>query len=362
MSEDGKWGRRIFGLAIGATVIAAIGVAVWSLRRPPLADPDKDIANSWNESIAKLGILSLYPPQEDFHVGDVWAMAIGNANDPTPLASRAIRIGTIDLIPAIRKGLGAHPAFDDTPARTEEVGYRALPSLVPLAPTGDAGLPITMVAFPGLNISRSIRSGSGVDWGGWLGGADGTGDLVEQITIPTAATYGAPQIDVYAGYLRWCADERYRALCRDAPVRQLLSYTEPRVLSVKDGKYVFDLQLLVISRVYLMREIDHRLAASNGRSLSWAHQSSTAGTAPPAGNGGTSPPTTESSTAPTEPAGAEETTAGKDQTGGAVSIRYGDTASSSISMQSQVFQRPLVFGYRAMAFALEPSKPAGSAP
>jgi len=354
------------GVSFGLLIAAALGLGMWTILRPPLAAPEKDIAQAWNESIAKLGILALYPPQEDFHVGDVWAMAIRNANDETPFASRAVRVGTIDLLDAIRGGLGPHPAFDDTPVAADGVGYRTLPRHVSLVAPDGAQIPVTMAAFPGLAINRTIASGAGIDAGGWNGGADGRASLVERITIPAAATYGAPLVEVYTGYLTWCADPRYRALCTDAAVRQIMSYSHPDVLRVEEGKYLYRLQLLVISRVYLMREINHELTVTDFRGITAAfgHDRADAASPAPASTGEPATPAPDgqdgSAADPTAAAARPENSMTANPRTRAGALLHADgSLSSAISMPNQVFQRPLVFGYRAMAFALEPSQPKG---
>src|ERR1700719_3917330 len=66
--------RRWFWQGLcAAFVLAFILVVV----RPfaPSEDPNEaDVAVKWNQSIAKLGILPIYPPEEDFYVGDVWGI------------------------------------------------------------------------------------------------------------------------------------------------------------------------------------------------------------------------------------------------------------------------------------------------
>lgn len=47
--------------------IAAVGFFVWKVVRPfdPALAPQPDIATQWSESVARLGIDPLFPPQED---------------------------------------------------------------------------------------------------------------------------------------------------------------------------------------------------------------------------------------------------------------------------------------------------------
>jgi hypothetical protein len=84
---------------------------------------EKDVAAAWNEGIARLGILPVYPPGEDFYVGDVWAVIAG-ANVPgtnesksagqTTLLGKSVRIANIDLRKEMQAAKNQQPKFSDT--------------------------------------------------------------------------------------------------------------------------------------------------------------------------------------------------------------------------------------------------------
>ena len=42
-------------------------------------NPEKELATEWNVGIAQLGISPVYPPEEDFYVGDILAVVSGLA-------------------------------------------------------------------------------------------------------------------------------------------------------------------------------------------------------------------------------------------------------------------------------------------
>jgi hypothetical protein len=86
-----------------------------------------DVASAWNDGIARLGILPVYPASEDFNVGDVWA-TIRKADDTDPndqdtsakrntkstWLGKSVRIGYIDLRPDIEEANEKKPVFPDT--------------------------------------------------------------------------------------------------------------------------------------------------------------------------------------------------------------------------------------------------------
>jgi hypothetical protein len=332
------------------------GVCAWALLKPPLTPPDANVARDWHASISKYGLEVLYPPQEDFHVGDIWAMPISAAKENTDIHRRAVRIGSLDLTKLWNSAPGTHPQFEDTPEKSA-TGYRLMPKRVVLsAPSASEGIPLTIAEFPDLSITRAYQGGGQWSLAGWFGGADAQGDLVERISIPAVATYGASAVDIYGGYLRWCRAKETRALCTDKVVRQIFSYTNPWILDDKDGAYLHKLQLVVIARVYLMREINQQLVSTRSRGfvaeapapLVKAETTSETATS---GSGDAKPPANAQ-----DGAAARIATVQKNA-GSAPGLRLGDAESSGITMPDRVFQRPLAFGYRSLAFALPASQP-----
>jgi hypothetical protein len=55
-----------------------------------LGSKSEDIASSWNASISRLGISPIFPPQEDFYVGDIWAVIV-DSESMTRLAPSAMQ-------------------------------------------------------------------------------------------------------------------------------------------------------------------------------------------------------------------------------------------------------------------------------
>jgi hypothetical protein len=72
---------------------------------------DDDVAAAWTTSISRLGILPVYPPSEDIHVGDLWGV-VADAED-TLLLNKAVRLAQINLRDEV-VGDARGPMFADT--------------------------------------------------------------------------------------------------------------------------------------------------------------------------------------------------------------------------------------------------------
>ena len=128
--EQQGWDRlkaRVWPVASGVLLTALVVAIGWPFLNTPDPTPD-DIATSWNKGIARLGLLPVFPPSEDLHVGDIWAVVVEDAADPSaPLLGKAVRVDrigrpplqieratlTIGLAvqPDVLRGLPEKPAF-----------------------------------------------------------------------------------------------------------------------------------------------------------------------------------------------------------------------------------------------------------
>src|SRR3990170_2050415 len=108
-----------FLLGIGLTL--AFTLAIIRPWEDPLPPPE-DASALWSESVSRLGIEPLFPPQEDFHVGDVYVVisAYDEADGTTrekspdrPLLRKSAKIGHLDLR-HISIDTGRAPVFAQT--------------------------------------------------------------------------------------------------------------------------------------------------------------------------------------------------------------------------------------------------------
>lgn len=327
-----KW--IVFGL-IGLTVlaIAIFYVKPFSHVPEPTAD---DVATAWNKSIGRLGIQPVYPPSEDLFVGDVWAV-VADSED-TPLLGKSVRIARIDLKAEI---VGNAPPllFADTAAEDAAKKYRPSERLEGTPVDASGRIALTLSAFPGVTIVHSRSAAASAGDAGWFG-ATKEEKKNETIRINTAESYGVPTVDALLKLDSWCAAAATKPFCTDVFVRKVLSYAvSDKVLATKDGAYTTRLQLVLVTRVYLTREIEQgNTAASQGSAGAQLGADPTQIGEEKDGNG----------------KGAEKVIASTGAAGArVVSSR---TDSSDISVK-QVFQRPVAFGFRGITIALAQAKP-----
>jgi hypothetical protein len=364
---------------LGALAAALFFVVIVMQLLAPRADADaEDVASAWNQSIARLGILPLYPPGEDFYVGDVWAVIADEQNaksensiDPTipqksTLIGKSVRISNIDLRSEIQTARNNQPLFGDTSERKPGVGFRKQEYLETKDQSSEGRIALTLAAFPGITISHRTKAVGSLGWSFGGLGLSREDQHIEEIRIPVAETYGAPSGAAFLRLDQWCADRKTRIFCSDEYVRRIIAYSvSDGVLSTKDGNYTTRIQLRLINRVYLTREIEHRWLLSTGsgaaaqlaldKARPTALGQSTTDT-----NSGT-PDNLERRTGAaanavaqsSDPANIAGTPTGKS------SLVVAD--GRQITLQ-EVFQRPVVFGFRAITVDLTPSKPGKVSP
>lgn len=356
--------------------LGAIAVRVWTAVRPwswqiltavlvmafvvavvrpfeKIKDPDsEDVALAWNKSIARLGISPVFPPEEDLHVGDVWAVIAEAKGSESPILGRAVRIDRLDLRDLIKNASKERPVFAETMQASKELPYRKQDRKEVPRPEQDDGLiTLTLAAFPGITIThRAKASGSLGSVFGGLGAARDDQQL-EEIRIPTAETYGVMANDALLKLLMWCNDEHTKLRCSDKYVRNVVSYAiTPKVLDVSEGQYNASLQLHLVTRVFLTREIvqrRHRIDTRGG-AVQVSKETGAGDTSP-----GANPPETGDAALDALQKNVNTSAATRSSSGAASTFRGDDTEVTI----NQVFQRPLVFGYRSVTLNLPPSSP-----
>lgn len=354
-------------LAVSAVVVSAI-VALH-----PFGDeynPDaEDVATAWNDSIQRLGLLPLFPPTEDFFVGDVWAVIVEDDREKTPtdvgkstLVGKAARIGYLDLRESMKAAYQHQPIFPETVEREAGKSFRKLDPYEIKDTISDGRIALTLAAFPGISITHKTRGAASSGW--TLGGlvANREDQRIEEIRIPIAETYGAPVAAAFLALDGWCSAPKTSLYCTDGYVRRILAFAvHDGVLATKDNKYTTRIQLRLVNRVFLTREIQHKRLTAGAGSAAIQFGSDKARPA---------------SSSAVESAGAQSleqrlnsmpplTPQANDLTGVAGSLSSQFTAVRSGGFEigiNEVFQRPVVFGYKAITIDLEASKPAKANP
>ncbi|WP_162801262.1 hypothetical protein [Azospirillum brasilense] len=344
-----RWRRH--GPALLAVIVAVLAGTYIVLAVRPFAPPlpesqTESLAKSWNDGIAKLGIIPVFPPEEDVNVGDVWAV-IAETED-MPLLGRGLRVAHLSLRNELLREQNNRFQFSETSDVTNDGKIRRQTSAeIANAAPGDR-IQLTIAAFPGITIRRSNQATGSMDlsFAGLSAGREES--MVEEVRIPVAETYGVPVAAAVVRLDQWCSDSKTQLLCSDAFVRRALAYgVDRRVLATRNGEYIAKLNIHFINRVFLTREIEHRrmregaIKAAGDSTVAFVRASdvpSPPGSAETGGeastrNGGDAPP------------------------GGFLVHGKNARADSSEFLLRQSFQRPIAFGFRAITFALEPSTP-----
>ncbi|KAF0136220.1 MAG: Uncharacterized protein FD152_1076 [Xanthobacteraceae bacterium] len=259
--------------SVPIAVAAVFSVLVWQEWN---RDPIEDVARAWNKSISRLGIRPLFPPQTDFHVGDIYAvlrLAPGSTEEnlsplQRSLIDKSFRLAHIDLAEHIRNSHISRPTYAAPAASVRPASVAATVQ----AGTGRQGLwtspehgfdagflvrvgggeiPATGLMFPAISISTE-RSWS---IAGLLSRitASGRRKADETIEIGSPATYGVDPAPAYFSLVKHCQDNM---ACRfDYALAMLARLYGPAVCSIANQTYIFDVDLFIVSRVFVSRAI-----------------------------------------------------------------------------------------------------------
>ena len=318
----------------------------------------EDVASAWNSSIGRLGIQPLYPPTEDFGVGDVMAVVADSEN--VTLLRKAVRIAHLDLHDLILAST-IEPAFAETADPVAGANLRKQDRFeLPADPSGKR-IALSISAFPGITINHVLQSNAGAaNSAGWFG-LSHSGQRAEEIQIKGVETYGVSTVEAIVKFNQWCRDEKTKAYCDDSFVRQALAFAvSDRVLATKEStdvngvtkEYAARLELQLVTRVYLTREIrQRRLDDTAGGAAIQAVAD------PSAAKPASDKPAEQDSAAGRVSSAIDalnKNLAASGVPGAKISAIRSDDVDISLK---ETFQRPIAFGYRAVTIALVPVAP-----
>jgi hypothetical protein len=317
------------------------------------------VAADWSTNIGRLGIESIYPPQEDFEVGDIFAVITdaGKAlSTSETFAGRAVKLWHVDMRSDIEDAYSELPIFPETlsrPTDANDVWRQALinDSVFATVPHPRHSLPL--VTFPAFSIGHARTAEVGLGFAesalNGLFGASGSNDDTVELKIPLAETYGVPSI-VATGTLKLYCRE-HKPACADTQLRAQLSSLVGEAIWNKAIK----VEVMLVNRVYLARSIEefHQSNSAMGTKIKLASKlketvseleaqkpSETSGI--PAADADKINKAIDMQVQKLNGLIAE-TASGVPS--GSISISAAD--SSSIGM-SQTFQRPIAIGFRAI--------------
>jgi hypothetical protein len=211
-----------------------------------------------NQAVARLGLNAVYPPSEDFHVGDLWAVLVerdGRERDDIQKAvlGKAVRLAHMNIVELMaRQSL----RYSDTKlASDKSVDFQQDDGFAP----NDGAARMSVVNFPGLVINTKRK----LDLNSTTFSANATieDEVYETIRIKSAVTYGVNAVDAMIGLNSFCKEKPL--FCADAFARSVLASAvtdEALLTEERQGRleYKHQVELRLVSRVYLTREIEQR--------------------------------------------------------------------------------------------------------
>jgi hypothetical protein len=311
-------------------------------------DGERNIVEDWNTTISKLGIEPVFPPEEDIYVGDLLAVVVNDSHEgqksakERPLLNKAIKLAHVDSVhTALSKYYKGLPVFAETEDKPSDPNkaWKQKESPEGAFSPQETRKVLPIAAFPGFVIaSKSFADASllnplNVIQISVKGKAD------RQLQFSSVETYGVPSIEAKKILDEYC--DNNVAICDDKNIRSHLGFVSNEL-----GDYMFDsdehdgvkyykvsIDLELVSRVYLTRAIIEKTE-----------------------NGGV-----ESAKGKYGDGGSESSNAQAGSKGTSIQVMTGAAAKSpdvvatsseriwdTVSGLSGVFDRPIVFGYRAV--------------
>lgn len=254
----------------GAVAILFAAVAGWFILQEWNRDPVLDVARAWNTSIERLGIRPLYPPREDFHVGDVMAViSLRHPQDEASLSlaqraliNKAIRIGHVDLSGRLREVADQRPRYAASPPPAPPAasgGGRVEPPPVQKDTVTWAGgrtVDLSAMLFPAVVITVERGFSLSGLWAAVTGRAALSRN--EIITIVKPRTYGIAAQDGVGYLFQHCFGEAAdNPNCAREQLRYILSLNfGPSVCDrFSNGDPVFDISIMLVTEAFLSQDI-----------------------------------------------------------------------------------------------------------
>ncbi len=192
-----------------ALVVAAVGATLYLVGHRIQPDPGKNtsLEEQWDSTIRRLGlgIQPVYPPQEDFAVGDVFATVVDTGHTPYAaleqlsefFSGKSVKLGHADVSKMLDDVYQSMPLFPDTPPQSQATA-QAPSGATPVSLFGAHAerTELPRAAFPGLTITNDGSAATGLAGNsGWFNfGASRAAS--QKLVLGAVETYG---IDAVAG-------------------------------------------------------------------------------------------------------------------------------------------------------------------
>jgi hypothetical protein len=239
------------------------------------------VVEQWCNAMRRYSINPVYPPTEDFHVGDI----IGFSSDPStdtdgdaacPLFA-SVKVAYVPMAQALEEYYRNVAIFPETatPPKEESDLWRQLPAgskchaqtceepasgAQSVFQASGAMTKLPIVAFPGFSLDKKSNENLGASIplriATFVVGESGSANDAVSIKIRSAETYGVPAGVALQALLKYCDSGEFTSIdCWNSIVAQELASLR--------GKAPKQTNLSLVYRVYLIRSIEYTLSAQS---------------------------------------------------------------------------------------------------
>lgn len=247
---------RTFGLPILLAIGAVAILYFWRVWGESFVDTDRSFTmGRWIEAVERLGIAPLYPPQENFRVGDVYLTLTLNPNVSlsavereklAPLNYVSLKLGHADVSEAIRR-IPEHPMIK---RQVQDESFA-------LAVSASDDIQVARVMFPTVVSRQAIDAQNTLGFGAYVNARRN-----DRVEIANAWTYGINPVDALTLLYEFCQKPEMAFYCTDLGARALLGYGIGSRFNTQQssGENIFDVSILIVSQVYFTTSFNLSLA------------------------------------------------------------------------------------------------------
>ena len=224
-----------------------------------LSEPDMGfVQDEWAKGVQRLGrnLFPVYPPSEDYQVGDIYAIGIPCGEDLATVDKKdmvGVRIGTSDPREKIYRSYANRLRFPQTAfADGDKIDRKVEPRQTwPRDAHGPQLTPASIVAFPEFSLASGTLDKFGGTFGngafGVIFGRSAKTDTILDVRVKEGETYGIDVVDADDALSRFCSVGR----CDDGKIGEYLN----RTLVSTPTKKICPGYIMYISRVYMTRQL-----------------------------------------------------------------------------------------------------------
>jgi hypothetical protein len=281
-----KWRRVLYGVLIAILAVAAFFLVRYlSGIKNAKARAEISVEESWNRTVADLGITPIFPPEEDLVVGDVLAAVVRDVDIETPtdgaditvdtkvakkaLVSRPVKLAHVEVSKELDEAYGKLPVFPATVLANPPLRAGVARAFSDAVLLGN----VPRAAFPRLKIQGVSNAGAGLANGKGSASYDAGSQEIEEFELSDVRTYGLPSVVALKVFETFCAAKETAEVCQEATARKHLEQVagdqiNRKFFNLKSYKYQYaiEVQIVMVYRVYLTSSIvDLRRTAGSQR-------------------------------------------------------------------------------------------------